>query len=114
MFRFLAKRKYDKALSKVLAFGDIDRENWEKYKQLHVSGMILACMVDFGSHHDPGWACIQALEEVKSRREQYLVSMPFEYYADLVCTLKDKVSQLPQDYRDTAATMEQLAAKLEW
>ena len=114
MLKFLAKRKYDKALSKVRAFGDINRENWPSYKQLHVEGLILACMVDFGSNHDPGWACIQAFEEVKSRREQYLVSMPVEFYSDLYLTLRDRVSQLSQDYRDIAATMETLASKLEW
>lgn len=113
MFKFMAQRKYDKALSKILAFGDIDNDNWSEYKALHVEGMILACMVDFNSHHDPGWACLQALETVRSRREQYLLTMPFEYYADLVITLRDKVSQLPQEYKDTAAKLEQLAAQLE-
>jgi len=113
MFKFRAKRKFDKTMAKIWSFGYVDQDNWEKYKALHVEGMILACMVDFGSYRDPQWACVQALETIRSRREQYLMGMPFEYYADLVVTLKDKVSQLPQDYRDTAAKLEQLASKLE-
>ena len=70
-------------------------------------------MVSYGSHHDPQWACIQALETIKEFRENYLRSgMSFEMYADLIVAMKDKVSRLPVHYRATADKLMELAKEL--
>ena len=87
--------------------------NWPEMKRLYIEGMILACMLDYGSLHDPQWATIQALEAIRDAKEKYALSgMPFELYADLIVTMRDRVSQLPPRVRETAAKLQALAEEL--
>ena len=113
MLRFIAQRKFNKARVKMLEYGEVNPCNWPEFKALHIESMILACMVDFGSYNDPGWALLQAQETIKDRKEDYIrVGMPIEMYCDLVVTTREKVKQLPIHYRETADKLKEISQSL--